>query len=84
MKGGANLVDDDAFGDHFLPEPVVTDVEVLGAVGQAMVGGKMVSALIVFEDSSSNSCVKRCRDVESRDAFLKETFDGKKSLEREA
>ena len=38
-----------------LPEPVPLDQEVLGVVGDALLGGKLMDGMIVLEDVTSHS-----------------------------
>jgi hypothetical protein len=69
--------------EDVLPEPMEIDMEVLGAISQPLTCREMVSALIVLKYSSSNSCVDRCRDVESSNTFFEKSLDWEKSFERE-
>ncbi len=81
LKFGRAIGDAKDTGNLVGPEPVKLDQEVLGAVGEAMVGGEIEGATVVFEDL----CADRRLDIgwESKGAgdSLKETLDWQEGFE---
>ena len=57
---------------HMLPEPVPLDQEVLGTVGDVLLGGKLMGSMIVLEYTTLDSCVIMGFDGKSGCDFKKE------------
>ena len=65
---------------HMLPELVPLNQEVLGTVGNALLGGKLLGSMVVLEDMALNSCMMMGGNGESRCHFKKEVTKRNESL----
>ena len=65
---------------HMLPEPVPLDQEVLGVIGNMLLGGKLMGSMVVLEDSALHTGKVINGDFESRCHFEKEVMKRDESL----
>lgn len=64
-----------------IPEPMVFDQKVLGAVGKTLVRGERVAAEVVFTGTGADGSLHRRWNVEDGHDFNKDALEGKESLE---
>lgn len=64
-----------------LPEPVPFDQEVLGPVGEALVGGKVEGPLVVLKDSGSDGVREGPRDQQCGNNFIEGSAEREQSSE---